>query len=424
MKLFYRVFLHLSLGGVLILTVWAVYFYMAMMREINDEVDDSLEDYSELIIMRSLAGEKLPLHDSGTNNQYRLNEVSDNYARSRSTICYRDSMVYIEAKKETEPARILTTIFKDNQNKFYELEVSVPTIEKADLREAILIMIVGLFVVMLLAFLIIHIWVFRRSMKPFYRLLKWLDTHRLGNKYEPLHNPTNIMEFQQLNEAVRQYAAHSEALFEQQKQFIGHASHELQTPLAICRNRIEMMMEEENLMEHQMVEFAKILQTLEHITKLNKSLLLLSKIENHQFSDIVEVNLNQIIQRYIVDYREVYDYLDITLDIKTKDEFIISMNETLAVVLVTNLLKNAFVHNHENGTIHICIDKDSLEISNSGGEAPLDNQKIFQRFYQGKKKEGSTGLGLAIVHSICSLFKLDIHYSYHQKQHRFTITRS
>ena len=113
MKLFYRVFLHLSLGVVLVLTVGAIYFYMAMKSEINDEVDDSLEDYSELIIMRSLAGEKLPSQDNGTNNQYRLNEVSNEYAFSRPFISYRDSMVYIEAKKETEPARILTTIFKD-----------------------------------------------------------------------------------------------------------------------------------------------------------------------------------------------------------------------------------------------------------------------------------------------------------------------
>ena len=424
MKLFYRVFLHLSLGVVLVLTVWAIYFYMAMKSEINDEVDDSLEDYSELIIMRSLAGEKLPSQDNGTNNQYRLNEVSNEYAFSRPFISYRDSMVYIEAKKETEPARILTTIFKDKGETYYELEVSVPTIEKSDLRKAILMMIVCLYLVMLLAFLIIHIWVFRRSMKPFYRLLGWLDTHRLGSKSSPLHNPTDILEFKQLNEAVSRYASHSEALYEQQKQFIGHASHELQTPLAICRNRIEMMMEEETLTEHQMEELAKLHHTLEHITKLNKSLLLLSKIENHQYSDVADINLNEILHRYIDDYREVYDYLDITLKLDEKDNFQISMNETLAVVLVTNLLKNAFVHNCEHGTIHISIDKESIIFVNTGDEASLDGQKIFQCFYQGKKKEGSTGLGLAIVRAICELFKLDIRYSYFNKAHRFTITRS
>jgi signal transduction histidine kinase len=332
-------------------------------------------------------------------------------------------MVYIEAKKETEPARILTTIFKDKEEQYYELEVSVPTIEKADLRNAILLMIVGLYIVMLLAFLIIHIWVFRRSMKPFYRLLQWLDANRLGNKYEPLQNPTDIQEFRQLNEAVIQYATHSESLLEQQKQFIGHASHELQTPLAICRNRIEMLMEEEDLSEKQMEELAKTHQTLEHITKLNKSLLLLSKIENHQFSEVTEVNMNEIIHRYMDDYREVYDYMDITLNLEEKGNFNVCMNETLAVVLVTNLLKNAFVHNQNHGMIHIEVNEKNLVFTNSGEEKPLDGTKIFQRFYQGKKKEGSIGLGLAIVYSICNLFKLNIHYTYNNGKHSFTITR-
>ena len=424
MKLFNRVFLHLSWGIVCILTLWAVVFYTAMMGEINDEVDDSLEDYSELIIMRSLAGEKLPSHDSGTNNQYRLNEVSKAYADSHAPISYRDSMVYIAAKKETEPARILTTLFKDKEGKYYELEVSVPTIEKSDLREAILIMIVGLYVVMLFAFLIIHIWVFRKSMKPFYKLIKWLETNRLGKKYEPLNNPTDTLEFKQLNEAVEQYAAHSEALYEQQKQFIGHASHELQTPLAICQNRIEILMEEDTLSEHQLEELAKTLHTLEHITKLNKSLLLLSKIENHQFSEVADVNFNQVIKRYLDDYREVFDYLHISLQLEEKGEFHHPMNETLAVVLVTNLLKNAFIHNHAQGSLAIVIDNGSLLFANSGDDAPLDSGKIFQRFYQGKKKESSTGLGLAIVHTICSHFGLNIRYSYAHDQHCFTVFNS
>ena len=423
MKLFYRVFLHLSLGIIGVLTLWAVFFYVAMKNEINDEVDDSLEDYSELIIMRSLAGEKLPSHDSGTNNQYHINEVSKEYVDSHSSICYRDSMVYIEAKKETEPARILTTIFKDRQDKYYELEVSVPTIEKSDLRQTILIMIAGLYFVMLLAFLIIHIWVFRRSMKPFYRLLSWLNVNRLGDKCQPLNNPTDIIEFQQLNEAVRTYAAYSETVYEQQKLFIGQASHELQTPLAICYNRIEMLIEETDPTERQMVEMVKILQTLEHMTKLNKSLLLLSKIENHQFTEQSAVHINEILHRFMNDYKDVYGYLDITLKIEEQGSFVISMNDTLAVVLVTNLIKNAYVHNYEHGTISIYIDKDSFRVGNTGEEKPLDNLKIFQRFYQGKKKEGSTGLGLALVFSICRLSKLNIHYSYIQNEHLFSITR-
>ena len=96
----------------------------------------------------------------------------------------------------------------------------------------------GLFTSLLEAILIINVWVFRRSMKPFYVLLSWLDRFHLGKKNVPLDNPTHTTEFQKLNEAVSRFAKHSEEMFEQQKQFIGNASHEIQTPLAVCQNRL------------------------------------------------------------------------------------------------------------------------------------------------------------------------------------------
>ena len=49
------------------MTLWACLFYTAIINEINDEVDDSLEDYSEMIITRKLAGEPVPERDNGTN---------------------------------------------------------------------------------------------------------------------------------------------------------------------------------------------------------------------------------------------------------------------------------------------------------------------------------------------------------------------
>ena len=423
MKLFYRVLMHLLVGIVVILVGWAVVFYMGIMEEINDEVDDSLEDYTELIITRSLAGKELPAHDSGSNNQYYLREVEPSYALSRPAISYRDSMVYISEKKETEPARILTTLFKDKEGTYFEVAVYTPTIEKKDLRQAIFQLLVGLFVSLLVAILLINVWVFRRSMRPFYRLVDWLDHSRLGKKNVPLENPTHTTEFRKLNEAVMRYATHSEEVFEQQKQFIGNASHELQTPLAICQNRLEMLMEDETLSEPQMEEILKTYQTLEYVSKLNKSLLLLSKIDNSQFVETSEVCINEVLHRYVDDYCEVYDYRGIRLTVEEKGEFRIRMNETLAVVLVTNLLKNAFVHNIDKGEIRIVITSSGIRFGNTGNGEPLDGKRIFERFYQGKKKEGSTGLGLAIVDAVCRQYQLRVSYSAVDGMHCFEISR-
>lgn len=422
MKLLYYIILRVSLALTLILTVWAVFFYVTMIDEVNDEVDDSLEDYSEAIIIRSLAGEELPSENSGSNNQYYLKEVSKEYAGSHEDLYYKDSMVYIVEKGETEPARILTTIFQDEAGRYHELTVSTPTIEKDDLKDAIQIWVIFLYVTLLLTIIVITVWVFYRNMRPLYVLLHWLDDYRAGKKNAPLNNDTRVTEFRKLNEAAIRNARRNEQLFEQQRQFIGNASHEIQTPLAICRNRLEMLMEDESLSESQLEELMKAHQTLEHITKLNKSLLLLSKIDNGQFTDTTEINLNALLKQYLEDYREVYQYRRIEIAVVEKGVFRAVMNESLAAALVTNLLKNAYVHNIDGGRITVEITAHTLAFRNSGIDRALDSRRIFDRFYQGTKKEGSTGLGLAIADSICKLHRLRLTYSFYKGEHCFEIS--
>lgn len=422
MKLFHLVLWRISLALIVVLTVWAGFFYMAVVEEVNDEVDDTLEDYSEGLIIRALSGEDMPTASNGSNNQYYLYEVSESYAASHPQITYRDEMVFITEKSETEPARVLITIFRTEDERYMELVVYTPTIEKHDLLRAILGWIIFLYVLLLLIILSINIWVFRKNMKPLYVLLKWLDSSQLGKKNEPLENITKITEFCKLNAATMAFAERGEKLFEQQKTFIGNASHEMQTPLAICRNRLEMLMEDETLTEHQLNELIKTHQTLENLTRMNRSLLLLCKIENGQFADTRSVCLNDILAHYLDDYKEVYAYRNITVTVTTDSSFCVEMNDSLVSVLVTNLLKNSFVHNIDGGFIYIKITANTFEISNTG-EKPLDRERIFERFYQGQKKEGSTGLGLALVDSICKANHLKIDYTYVENRHIFTISK-
>lgn len=422
MKLFHLVLWRISLALIVVLTVWAGFFYMAVVEEVNDEVDDTLEDYSEGLIIRALSGEDMPTASNGSNNQYYLYEVSESYAASHPQITYRDEMVFITEKSETEPARVLITIFRTEDERYMELVVYTPTIEKLDLLRAILGWIIFLYVLLLLNILSINIWVFRKNMKPLYVLLKWLDSSQLGKKNEPLENTTKITEFRKLNAATMAFAERGEKLFEQQKTFIGNASHEMQTPLAICRNRLEMLMEDETLTEHQLNELIKTHQTLENLTRMNRSLLLLCKIENGQFADTRSVCLNDILAHYLDDYKEVYAYRNITVTVTTDSSFCVEMNDSLVSVLVTNLLKNSFVHNIDGGFIYIKITANTFEISNTG-EKPLDRERIFERFYQGQKKGGSTGLGLALVDSICKANHLTIDYTYVENRHIFTISK-
>ncbi len=421
MKLAYSITYRISLALLILMAVWAGLFYFIIVDEINDETDDSLEDYSEYIITRALAGEDLPAEDNGTNNSYHITEVTPEYAVNNPAIRYYDEMVYIQSKKETEPARILKTIFNDSENNYYELTVSIPTIEKSDLQETILHWIVFLYLALLLAIIGINWWILHRSFIPLYTLLKWLDHFSVEKKITDLENNTTTTEFQQLNEAVVRSARRNIEIYEQQKSFIGHASHELQTPLAACLNRLEMLSEDPQLTENQLIEILKTRQSLDHAIKLNKTLLLLTKIENNQFPEKKEILANELIKKLADDYAEVYADRRITLSLNEEAKVTLTMNETLASVLFGNLLKNAFIHNGENGFIEILITPTIISFSNTGISGALDTEAVFRRFSQGTKKEGSTGLGLALSKSVCDLYRMNIRYHYLQGKHIFTI---
>lgn len=403
------------------MAVWATVFYFIIIDEINDETDDSLEDYSEYIITRALAGEGLPSTDNGTNNTYYITEVTPEYAVAHEGIQYLEEMIYLEGKGETEPTRILKTIFRDSQRKYYELTVAIPTIEKEDLQETILSWIVTLYVILLLVIIGLNVWILYRSFKPMYSLLRWLDDFSVGKRLEPLNNDTKITEFRKLNDAVLRSAQRNVEMYEQQKLFIGHASHEMQTPLAICQNRLELLANDPDITESQLEEIVKTKQTLDHIAKLNKTLLLLTKIENNQFPDQKIVIVNDLLKKLIEDYTEVYAYQNISVSLVEEGVLTVSMNEMLASVLFGNLLKNAFTHNHKDGRIKIAISSMGVEFSNTAEAEELDSSQIFTRFYQGSKKEGSTGLGLALVASICKLYGGSIRYCYKENEHHFSV---
>ncbi|MEN9919831.1 MAG: Sensor protein QseC [Bacteroidota bacterium] len=422
MKLIYQLVYRMSIALIVILTIWAILFYIAIMDEVNDEIDDSLEAYSEYIIVSSLSGDSLPSNGIGSNNEYSLIEIDSLRADLRPHIEYIDSMVYVKQKSETEPARILRTIFNDAEGKYFELTVSTPTIEKKDLREAILYWIIFLYFSLLVVILIINALVLYKSTKPLYVLLKWIDNYNFEGSLEPLKNEFTITEFQKLNTAVVRSFNRAKELFDNQKQFIGNASHELQTPIAICKNRLELLMEDETLTEFQLGEIIKVSETLSYLSKLNKSLLLLTKIDNQLFTNSRSVDVTSLLARYLSDFEDIYAFMGITVQLDTIAHFVVNSDESLANILVTNLLKNAFIYNKEKGRIVIRSTESYIIFENTGRKEALNKERIFDRFYKQSTVEGSTGLGLAICSSICQSqgFKLD--YLFQDSMHKFKIS--
>lgn len=421
MKLIVRITSVTTIIVFIIISLWSALFYFSIVEEINDETDDALDLYSEQLITQALAQGQMPTGTNGTNNTYSFTKITREQASSHSHVLYYDKMVYIPDKLETEPARVLETVFEDVNGDYYLLTLYTPTIEKADLERSILFSVIILFGGLVIFLILTNWFVLRGFLKPLDKLLKWLDNYSIENEPIKLELNSSTTEFKKLYESSNNSAVRSRQFFKTQKEFIDNASHEMQTPVAICKNRLEMLVQEENLTEKQLAEIAKVQNTLSDIIKLNKTLLLLSKIENGQFQNKSQITFNPAILTLAKDLVQLYESKKIAISIEQKGNFTLTIDAVLANTITSNLLRNAFIHSNNNGTIHIMITPLFIDISNSSLSGDLRDKNIFNRFVKGDSNKHSMGLGLSIVKAICSLYNLKIEYFYEKDAHHFKL---
>jgi signal transduction histidine kinase len=420
MKLIYRIFWRLSLALLVLMAVWAVAFYAILSAEINDETDDALEDYAHDLIARVLAGETLPAQDNGTNNTYYLEEVAGDWAGARPSVRYADETVWIASKMETEPARVLETVFRDGVGRTWKLTVAIPSFEKQDLQSRILAWILILYALLLATVVAVNAWIVRRSFRPLYALLEWVEGVRPGESLPRFEVTTGVAEFRRLSEAVVGSARRAGELFDEQRLFVGNAAHELQTPIAVCRGRLEMLANDTSLSEPQLEQIGAVLSTLDRLAGLNRTLLMLARIDNRAFPESVEVDTGALLRRLAADYAEVYGHRSVTVEVKEQEPFRIAMDETLAGVLWGNLLKNAFANSPSGGRVEVRVSAHGVSVANGAAGGPLDPVVIFRRFYR-TGGEGGAGLGLALVESICRLYGLNVEYAFVEGRHVFSV---
>ncbi len=403
----------LSILLLLVIGIWATLFYFKIIDEITDETDDMLESYREIIIKNILENpELLTVKNNNIFDRYKIRPLNNDEVKS-----YREKWFDIEEHFEIDdeniPMRVFQSAFRASDGRFYELEVKTSTLERDDMIEAILIYMLLLYFGLLLCVMIGNRIILKRSFAPLEKLVTWLKEVTAGKPIPPLDNDTDISEFKELGEAALEMSQRNAKAYESQKQFIENAAHELQTPLSVAMTKLELMTAGESLSETQLSEIDAIQRSLNRAIKLNKSLLLQARIENKQYLEVKNVDIKGLIEKTVSDLSDVFENKKLNLSFNAKGDCNISMNESLAQILVGNLLKNAFAHSPKNGDIDIELNSDLLIIKNTGDRA-LDTTKIFNRFYRNRDNQNdeSSGLGLAIAKSIAdnSRFHLTYHY--------------
>ncbi|MDD3742873.1 MAG: HAMP domain-containing sensor histidine kinase [Lentimicrobiaceae bacterium] len=420
MKLLNRSLQYLSLSMLLIVSIWSVVFYLDMMDEIYDSIDDGLDNYKLLIQNKAEQDSTVLLKNSFDESNYAIRPLSESVAFKIYDV-YKDTMIYMPFEEDMEPVRLLTSAF-EHKGKYYELKVISSMVEEDDLMKSLLQHMVWLYILLIVCIIIINNVVLKKLWLPFYNLLQQFKDFRLGKDSGLTEVKTNINEFEELQIAGQALISHSVEAYNRQKQFTENAAHELQTPLAIISGKIELLLERDTLSEQAAETLSEVLQISERMNQLNKSLLLLSKIENKQFYNNQDISLTKLVKQGVDEFEDFVEFRNLSIDIRESGEVHLHMDVVLAGILVSNLLKNALYHNIERGEVIIEMNENKLHICNTSASVELNGNVIFNRFYKSDAGRQGTGLGLAILKAIVQLYGFKITYSYKNAMHCFEIT--
>ncbi|MBN1108989.1 MAG: HAMP domain-containing histidine kinase [Bacteroidales bacterium] len=412
----------LFLSGILLLSIclWGIFFYYQVLNQVRNTIDEGMANYKIVLIDKlrtdTLISERKVFRESN----YIIRQIDEDIALNvRDT--YRDTLIFSELKNENYQARLLTTAFLGAGNKYYELKVISHEFDRGYLIRKIASTLLWFFLFLIISTVVVNNFVLKKTWRPFYRLLGYLNRFQLdkGVTYEP--ETTKISEFSLLNESVKNLIKTNIDIYDSQKQFIENASHELQTPLAIGINKLELLAGENDLQQVHIEKIGNVIEILQRLSSLNKSLLLLSKIENRQFIDREIVCFGEIISSIVGDFSDYSEYMRINVRYKQEGSWCHSMNPDLARILVMNLLNNAMFHNRKDGEIDIMLSASFFKIDNTSDSPELSPDRLFRRFSGSNKNSGSSGLGLAIVKAIADFSGLRVTYSFNGK-HVFSIS--
>lgn len=347
-----------------------------------------------------------------------IHRVEANQVKDDSTYTVVKLNSYTQEKEE-DRFRVLDTYINLN-NEHYHISIETNVEEVDETLLAISIVTFIFFGLLIVGFILLNKSISKNIWKPFNNTLEKLKQFDINKNQNLEFDTTEIEEFQELNKELTELIARSNQSFNSQKTFIENASHELQTPLAVLKSKIELLSQSDGLNESISNKIAAINNPLSRVIRINKNLLLLAKIENKQFSENVEVCIGELVDDNIILLQDYIEAKEISIQLVKKENINIQCNRLLSEILLNNLFINAINNTDNKQFIQVELDKNKLTISNSGKQALLTD-KLYQRFVNVDNESTNTGLGLSIIKEICNRYHWTITYEFKNSMHSFSI---
>jgi signal transduction histidine kinase len=414
MKLFTRYFRINLLATLLIFLLASVAFYFLLWYVMIAQVDEDLKI-----------------------EQREIETYVAKYQKPPESITVKDQRIFYEQttiRKKIQEFRTIKSLNKHEPEDFREIRFTLPagdqwlifSVSKSlegmqNMNRSIISISLFTIILILLVSLLINRWLIRRLWRPFYHTLTGIKKYRLGENKNPEFIKSRIDEFNLLNNTLDQFIGNAEKEYNLLREFTENASHELQTPLAVIQSKLDTLIQDEHLSEAQSQAAQTAYEAIQKMARLNQSLLLLSKIENRQFSETRVIDFKKAVEQKMADWQELWQAKNIQVKANLEPGTVI-MNPQLTDILLNNLFSNATRHSAENGIVNIRYQGNQFIISNSAASGPLDPGKLFQRFSKGGQSTDQYGLGLSIIRQIAEVSQIGVGYHFADGQHIFTIS--
>ena len=418
MRLINKLNVYFFFGLLMILFCVTTIQYYYVSYRIDQRVQKTLIKEKKLLVKQ--------INDKEKSEGFKLYKTEESNVRLSSSNKLKPNQfqeIYIYDEDENENVKYLTLttrVFANNN--YYDILIRKPLLQANDLISSIVISLIVILTILFVFYYILSRMISTSIFKPFYKTITLLRNYDVETG-ENVKFDKNVgtQEFDFLNSELEALTDKINSYFEKQQEFSQNAAHELQTPLSIIRTRCELMMQSKNLKEENLDNLNTILNAVDRISRINKSLVLLSKIDNINSTNQAPISFIRVLKDLIKQYEPMIEVSNIEFKYEIEGDLKIKINYEWAYILINNLIKNAINHNKKDGWITIILRNNLFIIENTGPSLEILPEECFSRFTK-SSKTGITGLGLAIVKDICSKVGLNINYTNESDTHKITLS--
>lgn len=409
MKLLYRTTRDFLVATAVILLITGIGLYLYLQKEVNDEMNEQLAFQAELISKQLETGQSLA---------YPFAQVTPTNLPATPEPVYGDTLIYDVVQKKKEEYHYFNEV-RNIKGQHYQIRVMTSHIGWDKYYQTIFFTLLTAIFLLAASGVVITYFSNKKLWKPFFQNLQSMRNYSISDPQHLQLYDSPIAEFSELRKTLKDLTERSHREYMALREFTENASHEIQTPLSIIQSKLDRLSQLE-ITEEMARYIVQAKSGADRLSKMNKNLLLLAKLDNNAFEDRQKVPLQELLQHQLDIMADLYTAREITVTTHIQTAEVIAA-PYLCEIMLSNLAFNALRYTSQGGKVSIELSAQQLTMANQAPPLDFDPELLFDRFKKSSKNSQSTGLGLAIVKQICEQNGWQISYAYVAGMHTFTI---